>query len=1177
MTEQALAQAWLERRDAAAFHGLCEQHGGMVYATALRMLQNAADAEDVTQECFLRLARTSTAIRGSLGAWLHRVAVNLAIDHLRRTRARSAREDAFVEHTPAAVEPTWNDLREHVDAAINELPDHVRDTVIAHFIEGISQQQLADAEGVTRSAISQRINRALQMIRTSLEKRGVTVSLAALTTLLTANLSEAIAVPAGLAASLGNLAVYAGATQAGAGVAAGLLSLKGIAAILAALLAVGGIGFAVLRSQEVPPVTPASVQSEAGLAASTPTVAPPPHEPERANSGNAPTPERAAAAPAVASGATVEGFVREQDTDRPLKGVKVVCMPDDGTREFRYSDEEAELTDGEGRYRITGLTPGRYKLLCTSSWRTRDPGDIQDYEVELRVVQNDPIRLLEITDAQIQSGPSFKVIVGETVSGLVVDSAGNPVADAEVAVRGSSTYLNAQSAVNGWFKVGGLPASDEVLICATKGQTTFSSIRREPGGETTIIPVDRRALASSIAGPLSVPKGGLKDVRITVLGGASVSGRFLNSLGEPQAGINVMARSGAHDSFGSRFARTGEDGMFTLSGLAEEEYDLAWNPRKPGEDEQMYGWAPHEALVLQRIKVTWGQQVDGIELRASEQTASAPGTEGGWTLKGRVLDSRGKPVEGASLRANDTATHIDSATAQSAADGSYQLGGLYTEHIYLLLVSHADYSRHMDTLKEPATGPLDIILEDRGTVSGQVRYADTGMPVTSFTVHVQGRTDGPVQVNNEEGRFRVEGVDVGEHKVTISAEGYKEARTPVTIIPGRETTGVDVRLERGAVVEGTVVDETGAPVEGAFLFAGRTPSTADQRETQAIAKSDAAGQFRLEDTGKSFRVVSAWHAEAGTGAAFYDETAPSIQIILRNNMGSVYGQVLVDGQPAIGAEVGLMAVSLLSAEAAAYGTPRRKIKEDGTFRFDNVPAGEYNVSATIGAGDENRNNFLGRNLARAIAVEAGSETEVILEFPAEDASLEGHVLYQGAPVSQGSVMLTLESPGGKQTHIAQVSVDGSYVFASVAAGHATLRSSVVIEAPFVSVTQKLEFDIASGEALVRNIEFNGRGIVRGTISGVPADRQLPIALIPGSVDTSEVTLETILALSLESVANSMVRGPDQYEFSAVSPGNYTVFTWLTGPSGKVEGFGASPCTVTEDGTPVTVNLVLRMQ
>ncbi|MCC6490730.1 MAG: sigma-70 family RNA polymerase sigma factor [Candidatus Hydrogenedentes bacterium] len=1170
MTEQALAQAWLERRDAAAFHGLCERHGGMVYATALRMLRNAADAEDVTQECFLRLARTSTVIRGSLGAWLHRVAVNLAIDHLRRTKARSAREETFVEHSPAAVEPTWNDLREHVDAAINELPDNVRDTVIAHFIEGVPQQQLADAEGVTRSAISQRINRALQMVRASLEKRGVAVSLAALTTLLTANLSEAIAVPAGLAASLGNLAVYAGATQAGAGVTAGLLSLKGIAAILAALLAVGGIGFAVLRSQGVPPVTPASVQSEAGLAASTPPVAIPPRESELMKPDNAPAAAPAAGTPSAVPGATVEGFVREQETGEPLKGVLVIYNPDDGTGVFHGYEDQSRHTDEEGRYRITGLAPGRYKLLCMSTWTTREPGDAQEYEVELRFAKNDSTRRFEVVDDGTQTLPDFKAIVGETISGVVVDTAGNPVADAGVSFHGAGVFPGASTWADGRFKAGGFPVTAEVLVAATEGRTS-ASYRYSGNGVREATPAERDARTSPISGPFSVPRGGLKDVRLVLQPGARVSGRLTDRLGQPLAGVNVMARSTVSGYFGSRFAKTGKQGEFVMSGLAEGEYDLAWNPRMPGEDEQMYGWAPHEALVLQRIKVSWGQQVDGIQLRASDQTAAASGPEGGWTLKGRVLDTRGKPVEGASIRAQDFANFKEVATTTSADDGSFELAGL---RACLLTVSHPDYSRHMDTLKEPATGPLDIILEDRGTVSGQVRYADTGMPVTSFTVRAQGRADEPVQVNNEEGRFRVEGVDAGRNEVIITAEGYKESSTPVTVVPGRETTGVDVRLERGAVVEGTVVDERGAPVEGAFLFAGRTPTTADQRETQAIAKSDAAGQFRLEDTGKSFRVVSAWHAEAGTGAAFYDETALPIQLVLRNNMGSVYGQVLVDGQPAVGAEVGLMASNLLSAEAAAYGTPNRKIKEDGAFRFDNVPAGDYNVSATIGAGDQS--NPLGRNLARAITIEAGGETEVILEFPAEDASLEGHVLYQGAPVSQGFVMLTLESPEGKQTHRAQVSADGSYILAPVAAGHATLRSSVVIEAPFVSVTQKLEFDIAPGEALVRNIEFNGRGIVRGTISGVPADRQVPIALIPGSIDAGEVTLETVLSLAQESVANAAAKGPGSFEFSAVPPGEYTVFAWLTNASGRVEGWGTARCAVAEDGAGTSVSLVLRM-
>ena len=1175
MTEQALAQAWLERRDADAFQGLCEKHAGMVYATALRMLRNSADAEDVTQECFLRLARPATSIRGSLGAWLHRVAVNLAIDRMRRDTSRRAREETFADLSPATTEVTWNDLREHVDAAINELPDHVRDTIVAHFIEGVSQQAIADAEGVTRSAVSQRINRALQMVRTTLEKRGVSVSLTALTALLTAHLAEAIAVPAGLTASLGNLAVYAGASNAAAGVAAGLLSVKGIAAIVAALLALGGIGFAALRLHETPGVQTAVVHSETTAAAVPVTASS--FETERAGRDNtsAPAPEPTVAAPAAVTGATVEGFVREQDTGRPLQGVRLVCQPDDGTRMFQYSDEERVLTDQKGRYRITDLAPGRYKLLCSSSWHTRDPGDTQDYEVELRFAKNESIRLFEVADAPAQSGPNFEVIVGETISGIAVDTAGNPVADAEIVVRGASTYLNAQTAANGWFKAGGFPVTDEVMLFASKGKDIHTSVRTEPDGTTKALPPDREALVSDIIGPLTMPEDGLRNVRLTLRNGASVSGHLSDHLGQPLAKVNVMARSTASNYMGSRFGKTDDNGDFVLPAVAEGEYDLAWNPRKLEVDEQTYGWAPYEAQVLKHIEVTWDQHFEGLHLRADDSAEYTPNPENGWNLAGRIRDVRGKAIEGASVYANEIAMNEDRLTTKSESDGRYQLAGLHEGHYYLFRVSHPDYSTYMNSLTEPVAGEMDIVLEDRGIVSGQVRYGDSGMPVTSFYISMLKGNNEPVLMESEEGRFRVEGADAGDNAVVVSAEGYRETHTPVTVLSGREVAGVEARLERGLVVEGIVVDEKGVPMEGAHIFTGRVPSFLPERDTQAATITDADGRFRVENLAKDSGTISAWHPEFGMGAAFYDAVASEIEIVLRNNMGTVSGSVLAEGQVPSGAQISLMPVRILSAEAAAFGSPNRRIKEDGAFRFDDVPEGEYNVSVTIGK--PNVISPMGRNLTQRITVESGAETEVLLDLPPEESSVEGRILVQGEPISQGFVLLTLESSAGKQTHTAQVAEDGSYVISPIAAGHATLRSTVVIQAPFSSVSQTLEFEITPGEAVYRDINFDARGTVRGTVRGVPADRQLPITLLKGTVDLGEVTLETVLAVSQDSIAGTMVQGPGAFEFPAVPPGEYTVFAWLSNSSGRVEGFGTAPCSVPAEGTPVTVALRFQSQ
>src|SRR6516164_9158040 len=81
LTDAELAGRYAEHRDAAAFEVLVWRHGPMVWAACRRVLRHQQDAEDAFQATFLALARSARSIgnRRSVGAWLHRVAVNAAL------------------------------------------------------------------------------------------------------------------------------------------------------------------------------------------------------------------------------------------------------------------------------------------------------------------------------------------------------------------------------------------------------------------------------------------------------------------------------------------------------------------------------------------------------------------------------------------------------------------------------------------------------------------------------------------------------------------------------------------------------------------------------------------------------------------------------------------------------------------------------------------------------------------------------------------------------------------------------------------------------------------------------------------------------------------------------------------------------------------------------------------
>jgi RNA polymerase sigma factor (sigma-70 family) len=253
MEDALLLQKYAKGQDAGAFDELVRRYAGMVYGTCLRITRNAHDAEDVAQESFLELARRAGAVQNP-GPWLYGVAAHKARNVVRDAVTRNRHEEQVMPESPE--EPTWEVLSPHIDLAIAELPEELRDVVVQHFLRGQTQAQVAEVLGVNQSTVSRRVDQAVLALREKLRKRGVVASVAVLGALLTQNASGA-AVPASLTAALGKMAV-AGVGKAGAGVAVGtgngvLGTVGGKLAVIGAAVAVAvGVGVVATQSGAKP-------------------------------------------------------------------------------------------------------------------------------------------------------------------------------------------------------------------------------------------------------------------------------------------------------------------------------------------------------------------------------------------------------------------------------------------------------------------------------------------------------------------------------------------------------------------------------------------------------------------------------------------------------------------------------------------------------------------------------------------------------------------------------------------------------------------------------------------------------------------------------------------------------------------------------------------------------------
>ncbi len=205
--DMKLLRLYAQTRDASAFSSLVETYSDMVYATCLRILRNVAEAEDASQECFLRLARDSAKIHTSIAAWLHRSATNECISRIRQLTATASRERRYEvdRQEGKRSSSTWPEIFDQVDAALEELPEDLRHILVAHFLQRRSQTELAEELGLSPATMSRRVSDGVALIRKKLSRTGFIISAVALGVVLLEQTAQAA--PVALVSNLGKMAM----------------------------------------------------------------------------------------------------------------------------------------------------------------------------------------------------------------------------------------------------------------------------------------------------------------------------------------------------------------------------------------------------------------------------------------------------------------------------------------------------------------------------------------------------------------------------------------------------------------------------------------------------------------------------------------------------------------------------------------------------------------------------------------------------------------------------------------------------------------------------------------------------------------------------------------------------------------------------------------------------------
>jgi len=159
------------RGDKAAFSVLFDRHQAGVVRFCGRFVGNAARAEELAQETFVRAWQSIKDFRAeaALSTWLHRMAVNTALMDLRSRRSGEDREVDDEGLADRAGGACTGDLRLDLQAAINQLPPRARAVLVLFDLEGWTHEEIGEALGMAVGSSKAQLHRARQLLRQRLE------------------------------------------------------------------------------------------------------------------------------------------------------------------------------------------------------------------------------------------------------------------------------------------------------------------------------------------------------------------------------------------------------------------------------------------------------------------------------------------------------------------------------------------------------------------------------------------------------------------------------------------------------------------------------------------------------------------------------------------------------------------------------------------------------------------------------------------------------------------------------------------------------------------------------------------------------------------------------------------------------------------------------------------------
>ncbi|NUM53633.1 MAG: sigma-70 family RNA polymerase sigma factor [Candidatus Hydrogenedentes bacterium] len=1121
--------------DHASFRVIVDRYVHVIRAVALAYLSNPHDADDVVQDTFLRAfeARDKLAVATNLGAWLVTVAKNRCFDLLRK-RTRESGTPASDTEPASAPAFEREELYQTLWEQISKLDPEMREVLMLYYFSRKRTRAIAQLLGVTPDAAAKRLQRA----RVALGQRMVDIIGDELG-VRSDRKQETNLVMGMLGARVPGYSTSGAATSLVSGVT--ILKFASIAIVgLVAVATLQGLLHAKgkLRSSNVQSQAP-SDNTDVGKRPSTED-----------------TTAHARAEPSETSPAsTKQEHVSATVGDIPQGRIRGIAVDAQGqalagaTVTIAQREWPNELTSTDKKSGNSGTSKGAYTRTTT----TNAAGEFEFRGFPLRGEATGYYGSYEVSASKGNLAGNFRVDDSPwlfdqfieiplyelfSIAGTVHDESGNPLPNAQV-MPSCETYDIPLS----WGLWGGIntTTTDET------GRFAFKNLVRGV--------YDLRVMASNFVEQVfsGVPVE-TENVEIILKRreGFAVSGTVVDDTRQGVAGIQVSATLVSDGQTAQTQSITGLNGVFTLQNLTAGTYKI--QPEKSD-------FALRDPA--QTVPVT-------CDVSSAEVVVVR-----GASISGHVSQAPG--IYRYSVSAKET-HNFAKRYAHIGDDGSYTIRGL-AAGTYSLGVAQSPAVPAKEIRVEPGNDyhDIDFTIDPVWRVAGHIND-ESGNPVRGACVVAQTKGDVYQQQNrwgmpggssksisDNDGNFLLDRFD--REPVQVQAITNDMVSSIAGPLAPNSPQPIRLTMTPSGSIEGRVVSPTPNGMRQAILIAVPTNSAIpvlfpepnwsegmvgvhelDGRMTSGVkTRSNFSGRFHFpclpageyEIHAYTMGMIVAPNPQPVKVSVGPQENIKDLEIRLPQHGGSsVEGKLTMKGEPLRGQKVEVQR----DFDAKTFGSYTAWTNESGEYRLDGVQPGRYGVRVVRHASSYGKVGL--REIDHHFEIAEGETLRFDFDLASGTSCLSGMVMADNVPLSGLSLFIRRDqrSDAAPEELRAETDRDGRFVVDGIHPGIYGVQVIRYIrsDAPAESFSQDFKVEVLDQPQNEVRLDVTAGGMV-GKVKGVHPGEKAMVALVPGAIDASELTIDRMRELKEKIAYQDGVEPNGGYNVMFVEHGTYTAF------------------------------------